>query len=205
MNDINNKRFPYISFSLPDWVESFLPGPDHVYSTTEDRMRLIIELSRLNVKHEAGGPFGAGIFDMKTNRLVAPGINLVIQANCSVVHAEMVAIMIAHRVVGHYDLGSEGMSSCELVTSTEPCAMCFGALFWSGIRRVVCGAREEDARGIGFDEGSKLTDWVQSLESRGISVIQDVFREEASALLRQYYENGGIVYNARQGKPLQNG
>jgi tRNA(Arg) A34 adenosine deaminase TadA len=84
----------------------------------------------------------------------------------------------------------------ELVASTEPCAMCFGATPWCGVRWLVCGAREEDARGIGFDEGPKVSDWVASLEQLGISVARDVCRDEA-AVLRYYAENGGIIYNVR--------
>jgi hypothetical protein len=51
---------------------------------------------------------------------------------------------------------------------------------------------------IGFDEGPKVSDWVASLEQRGISVTRDVCRDEA-AVLRYYAENGGMIYNARQG------
>ena len=87
----------------------------------------------------------------------------------------------------------------ELVASTEPCAMCFGAISWSGVRRLVCGAREEDARRIRFDEGPKVSDWVAALEQRGISVARDVCRDEAAAVLRYYIESGGTLYNARQG------
>ena len=77
--------------------------------------------------------------------------------------------------------------------------MCFGATPWSGVRRLVCGAREEDARRIGFDKGPKMPDWVASLEQRGISVARDVCRDEAAAVLRYYAEKGGTIYNARQG------
>jgi hypothetical protein len=58
---------------------------------------------------------------------------------------------------------------------------------------------EEDARGIGFDEGTKVSDWVAAQEQRGISVARDVCRDEAAAVLRYYVESGGITYNARQG------
>ena len=77
--------------------------------------------------------------------------------------------------------------------------MCLGAIPWSGVRGLVCGARDADARGIGFDEGAKPTDWVEALESRGIRVRQDVCRDEAVAVLREYAENGGPIYNARRG------
>ena len=126
-------------------------------------------------------------------------MNLVATTNLSAAHAEMVAIMISQQVVGHFDLGGEALPPYELVASTEPCAMCSGAIPWSGVRRLVCGAREEDARGIGFDEGPKTSDWVAALEQRGISVARDVYRDEAAAVLRYYLKSGGIVYNARQG------
>lgn len=192
--------FSEIRFKLPDWVAEFISGPGQVYQTVEERMRLVIELSRLNVEYGTGGPFGAGVFDEKTNKLFAPGINLVVQTNCSVIHAEILAIMIAQQKIKNYDLGSKGMPSYELVASTEPCAMCIGAITWSGIRKVVFGARGEDARKIGFDEGPKLPDWAQSLGKRGISVARDVCRDEASAVLQYYLENGGIIYNGRQNK-----
>ena len=191
--------FPLATVSLPGWVEEALSNPGREYSTEEDRMRLVIELSRSNVDHGTGGPFGASIFDLSTNRLVAPGVNLVATTNLSAAHAEMVAIMISQQVVGHFDLGGEGLPPYELVASTEPCAMCFGAIPWSGVRRLVCGAREEDARGIRFDEGPKISDWVAALEQRGISVARDMYRDEAAAVLRYYVESGGMIYNARQG------
>jgi tRNA(Arg) A34 adenosine deaminase TadA len=191
--------FPTVTLKLPDWVEELVPDPDMYYPTEEDRMRLVVELSRWNVERGTGGPFGAAIFERETGRLRAPGMNLVVPSSCSVAHAEMVAIMVAQRVVGDFDLGGEGKPAYELYASTEPCAMCFGATPWSGVRRLVCGARDEDARAVGFDEGAKLPEWPAALEERGISVKRDVLREQAAAVLRHYAESGGDIYNARQG------
>ena len=191
--------FPQVTLGLPGWVDEFFSEPDRAYPTEEDRMRLVIELSRLNVERGTGGPFGAGVFELSSNRLVAPGVNLVTTANLSSAHAEVVAIMVAQRVVGRFDLGGQGQPPYELVASTEPCAMCFGTVPWSGVRRLVCGARDEDARGIGFDEGPKMTNWAASLEQRGISVARDTCRDEAAAVLRRYAEEGGAIYNGRQG------
>lgn len=192
--------YPRVAFGLPHWVEELVPDSNHEYPTEEDRMRLVIELSRQNVARGTGGPFGAGVFDLSTNRLVAPGVNLVTTTNLSTAHAEMVAIMVAQQVVGHFDLGGTGRPPYELVASTEPCAQCFGAVSWSGVRRLACGARDEDARAIGFDEGPKLQDWVPALERRGISVERDVCRDEAAAVLAEYAGSGGVIYNARQGE-----
>jgi tRNA(Arg) A34 adenosine deaminase TadA len=191
--------FPTVTLRLPDWVEELIPDQTRSYQTEEDRMRLVVELSRLNVERGTGGPFGAAVFERDRGRLLAPGMNLVVPSGCSVAHAEMVAIMIAQQVVGDFDLGGGGKPAFELVASTEPCAMCFGATPWSGVRSLLCGARDEDARSVGFDEGAKLPDWVAALEARGISVKRDVLREEAAGVLRHYSESGGDIYNARQG------
>ena len=193
-------RFSEFKLRLPDWVEQNLPDPRQVYPTLDDRMRLAIELARTNVCCGTGGPFGAAIFDLERHTLLAPGVNMVVPLGCSVLHAEIVATIIAQQVVGSFDLGEEGMPPYELVTSTEPCAMCMGSVPWSGVRQLVCGARDEDARRVGFDEGPKARDWVQALESRCIAVVRDVCRIEAVAVLEEYAQDGGMIYNARQCK-----
>jgi tRNA(Arg) A34 adenosine deaminase TadA len=156
-------------------------------------MRFVIELARRNIENRTGGPFGAAVFEAATGRLVSVGVNLVETSNCSIAHAEMLALTLAQQAVGTYDLGS-GQTAYELVTSTEPCAMCLGAIPWSGVRRVVCGAHGEDAGAIGFDEGAKPGDWAGELRRRGIEVVRDVLREEAQAVLQQYAAGGGLIY-----------
>jgi tRNA(Arg) A34 adenosine deaminase TadA len=151
------------------------------------------------MSRKAGGPFAAAVFESATGRLVAAGVNLVTALNSSIAHAEIVAIMLAQQSAGIYDLGGPGMPPLELVASSEPCAMCLGALAWSGVRRLVCGAAEEDAASIGFDEGAKPSAWEREFGSRGIEVVRGVCREEAAAVLRQYAEQGGVIYNARRG------
>ena len=188
-------RFPGINIELPSWTESFLPETGEVFRSVEDRMRLVVELSRQNVEHQTGGPFGAAVFDSE-GRLVAPGMNLVVASDCSVLHAEIVALAFTQKVLGRYDIGDGGTRRYDLVASTEPCAMCFGAVLWSGVSRLICAARDEDARGIGFDEGPKLPNWDAELESRGIAVMRDVLREEAAAVLHEYSAGGGAIYNA---------
>ena len=100
-------------------------------------MRLVIQLSRSNAEHGPGEPFGAGVLDLETNRLITPGVNLVTTSNLSAAHAEIVAIMVAQQVVRLFDLGGPGHSPYELVASTEPCAQCFGSVPWPGVRRLV--------------------------------------------------------------------
>ena len=185
-------------WELPGWVESIVAGPGRAFESVEARMRFAIELARRNVEEQTGGPFGAAVFEADGGKLVSVGVNLVEPSHCSLAHAEMVALALAQQAVGHYDLSHGGVVR-ELVTSTEPCAMCLGAIPWSGVRRVVCGARGADACAIGFDEGAKPADWVAALTGRGIEVVRDVLRDEAQAVLRRYAESGGNIYNARRG------
>lgn len=184
-----------IEITLPDWTERFLPRPETVFPDVKERMELVIALARANIENKTGGPFGAAIFDMETNRLISVGMNLVETTNCSVLHAEVVAIILAQKRLGSYDLGA----NCELITSVEPCAMCLGAIPWSGIKRVVCGARDEDARSIGFDEGDKPAEWINSLEKRGIEVVRDTCRKDAAKILSDYQSLGGLIYNSGSG------
>ena len=163
-------------------------------------MRLVIALARENVARRTGGPFGAAVFDAGTRRLIAAGVNLVVAGHASWAHAEIVACALAQQILGHHDLGSAGMPVCELVTSVEPCAMCLGAIPWSGVRRVVCGARGEDAASVGFDEGPKHPEWISELGRRGVEVIRDVKRDLARDVLEAYAARGGPIYNGRGGR-----
>lgn len=187
-----------VCIQLPDWIENFLATSPEVFSNVEDRLRFVIALARQNVQRQTGGPFAAAVFDDR-GRLVAPGVNMVVISNCSVLHAEIVALVLAQKALNRYDLSDGGRLHYDLVAAAEPCAMCFGAVTWSGVRRLVCGARDEDARAIGFDEGPKLDDWVAALNDRGIAVVRDVLREDAVAVLREYVAAGGTIYNS--GRP----
>lgn len=183
---------------LPPWLCALGQQESCALASAESRMQFAIELARQNVERRTGGPFGAAVFEAESGRVVGVGVNLVEASNCSIVHAEMVAIAMAQYRVGHYDLGAGG-GVYELVTSTEPCAMCLGAIPWSGVRRVVCAAHGEDAAAIGFDEGAKPADWAGELRKRGIEVVRDVLRDEARAVLQQYAKTGGLIYNPGQG------
>jgi tRNA(Arg) A34 adenosine deaminase TadA len=183
--------FSRVVLRLPGWVEELLPDPGREYPAEEAHMRLANELSRLDVGRRTGGPFGAAVFDLSTKQLVAPGVNLVTALNIPTARAEIVVIMIAaRRVVGHFDLGGPGRPPYELVASSEPCAQFFGSVPWSGVRRLACGAWDENARDLGFDEGLKMPGWIPSLERHGIAVVCDVCRDEAATVLKEYAEDG---------------
>jgi len=161
-------------------------------------MRFVIRLALTNVTAKTGGPFGAAVFETLTGRLIAVGVNVVEPSNCSLAHAEVVALANAHGVLKHFDLGATDLPKLELVTSCEPCAMCYGAIMWSGVRKVVCAARGSDATAIGFDEAPKPKNWIAELKKRRIPVTRDLCRQEAIVVFRQYQRMRGTLYNARK-------
>ena len=182
---------------LPRWLRDKVKLAADSFASLETRMQLVIELSRLNIEQGTGGPFGAAVFEVQTGRLIAAGVNRVVPLNNSTAHAEMLAITGAQSALGSFDLGAKGQPGCELVTSCEPCAMCFGAIPWSGIQSVVCGATAADAQRIGFDEGPRHPDWVNELEKRGIHVKTGVCRDTAVKVLNDYQLAQGVIYNGR--------
>jgi tRNA(Arg) A34 adenosine deaminase TadA len=73
--------------------------------------------------------------------------------------------------------------------------MCLGAVLWSGVRRLVYGADREDALRAHFEEGPVFPASFTYLEDRGIEIVPDFLREEASQVLDLYAERGGLIYN----------
>lgn len=186
-----------ISFQLPGWVNEY--SQNYLASTElSKRMEFVISASRKNVEEGTGGPFAAAIFEIDTGNLVSLGVNLVTTQQLSLLHAEMVAIAVAQTKLKTYDLGNPSVPGHELIASTEPCAMCFGAIPWSGVNRVVTAAKDEDARNIGFDEGPKPDNWIKSLNNRGIQVIDNIERESARTVLQLYKDSNGHIYNSRE-------
>jgi len=193
-SDHTENRSDSIQVTLPPWVEEVIAGRE-VFPTLEDRMRLAVELSRQNVVRQTGGPFGAAIFERESGRLVAVGVNSVTRHNNCTLHGEMVAFMMAQSRLGNFSLGAPGMPPHELVTSCEPCAMCLGAILWSGVVRVVCAAARQDATELKFEEGPVFPESYRYLEERGIEIVHEVLRAEARGVLELYRAQGGAIYN----------
>ena len=177
----------------PGWFREVV-DPQATYTTDDDKMRLAIELSRQNVLRGSGGPFGAAIFERPSGRLISVGANSVVRLNNCVLHAEIFAIMAAQKRVGSYTLAGSADVSYELASSCDPCAMCLGALLWSGLCRVMTGAARRDAAALNFDEGPVFPESYTYLEARGIDIVRGVLREEAAAVLELYRRKGGPIY-----------
>ncbi len=188
------------TLSLPDWaVEENNRLPERL-PTLEDRMAAVIRFSRLNFERGTGGPFAAGVFERDTGKPVVIGVNRVMAHNCSSAHAEVMTLSLAQKMLGTWDLGGAGLPVYQFVVNWRPCAMCFGATLWSGIRSlVIAGSGPELEQITGFDEGPIHPEWDKELAKRGIELVNNVLTDEAIKVYRDFAASNSFVYNARQG------
>jgi tRNA(Arg) A34 adenosine deaminase TadA len=104
--------------------------------TAADRtfMARAFELARYPISHD-GGPFGALL--VKDGKVLAEYSNCVHSTRDVTKHAETGLIAAFSPKIDR-----ETFAQSTLYTSTEPCAMCCGAICFSGIGRVVYGTAE---------------------------------------------------------------
>jgi guanine deaminase len=91
------------------------------------------------------GPFGAVV--VRKGKIVSESTNMVVQLNDPTAHAEILAIRSAGK-----KLGTHNLNDCILYSSCEPCPMCLGAIYWSGIPNVFYAADRKDASSAGFND-----------------------------------------------------
>src|SRR5215467_13134478 len=97
----------------------------------ESFVRQAIELARQAREH-GNHPFGSLlVIDDKVVLTAENTINTERNPTC---HAETNLVQKAIR-----ELTPEQLSQAALYTSTEPCAMCAGTIYWAGIRKLVYG------------------------------------------------------------------
>ena len=84
------------------------------------------------------GEVPVGAIIVIDNKIIARSHNLT-ESLCDVTaHAEILAITAASNF-----LGSKFLHECTMYVTLEPCSMCFGALYWSQISRVVYSAEDK--------------------------------------------------------------
>lgn len=185
--------YAQVHITLPAWVhESVDAAAVHVSDT--DKVALAIELSRINIEANTGGPFGAVVFG-PDDRIISIGVNRVLTQNTSLAHAENMAYMLAQQRLQAARINERVGGIVTLATSSQPCCQCYGATVWAGIDRLLIGARAEDVMELTeFDEGPLPADWIGELNKRGIEVVRDLNRDAAREVLRAYGERGGDRY-----------
>ena len=105
---------------------------DEAAMTDEQLRHLTRAIALAAAAREHGNhPFGSLLVDGDAN-IVLEAENTVVTGRDCTAHAELNLVRAA---VSQFE--PEHLAACTLYTSTEPCAMCAGAIFWSGIGRVV--------------------------------------------------------------------
>ena len=108
-------------------------------------MERAIELARIGIHENHGGPFGCVI--VKHGRIIGEGYNRVTIDRDPTAHAEIVAIRNACSKINDHQL-----TGCELYTTCEPCPMCLGAIYWARPKMIYYGSTRKDAADAGFDD-----------------------------------------------------
>jgi len=140
-------------------------------------LREAIRLAQRSAE-EGGGPFGALV--VREGEVVAGGTNRVVADADPTAHAEVAAIREACAKLGTHDL-----AGCTIYASCEPCPMCFGAIHWARIERLVFGAGRADAAGVGFDDDRLYRELLLPVARRHVPGIQ-ILRREALAPLVEW-------------------
>jgi tRNA(Arg) A34 adenosine deaminase TadA len=128
----------------------------------EDHLMTAIELARRS-REKGNHPFGSLLVDPEGTSVLEAENTVVSERDCTG-HAELNLVRGAGK---RFD--SEFLQACTLYASTEPCAMCAGAIYWSGIGRVVYALSSETFRAIVNDEdgGSTLALACREVFARG--------------------------------------
>lgn len=112
-----------------------MTDPTAVSPADEGHLREAIEAAR-QARASGNHPFGAVVVTAEGR--VIRALNTVITERDPTGHAETNLVRLAAR-----ELDATQLRTSTLYTSTEPCAMCAGAIYWAGIGRMVYALPEE--------------------------------------------------------------
>jgi tRNA(Arg) A34 adenosine deaminase TadA len=143
----------------------------------QQNIRVAIEVANRAREH-GNHPFGA-ILVSPENKILLEAENTVVTDKDITGHAETNLIRKASA-----KYSPEYLEHCTVYTSTEPCPMCAGAIFWSNVRRVVYGLRAKRLYSLTSEGAGEATISLTCEEvfERGrwkIEVIGPVLEEEA--------------------------
>ena len=142
-------------------------------------LREAIALSK-SAMENGDEPFGSVL--VRDGEVILRAENSVFTGHDMTNHAEMNLVKLAAK---HYDTAY--LADCTLYTSTEPCAMCSGAIYWSGIGRMVFACSEVrlgEIAGIGLNVPSRA---VLQTGARIVTVEGPTNLEEEAAAVHQEF------------------
>ncbi len=110
----------------------------------QDFLKRAVQLAEKGIER-GFGPFGAVI--VRNGEIISEAVNSVTSSKDPTAHAEISAIRKASEILNTHNLGD-----CILYSSCEPCPMCLGAIYWSGIKKVFFATDRRDAAMAGFSD-----------------------------------------------------
>lgn len=139
-------------------------------------MRAALEAAREGMSRGAGGPFGACI--VRDGQILAVAGNCVLAGHDPTAHAEVTAIRAVCAT-----LQTHLLDGAQIYSTTEPCPMCFAAIHWARIERIVFGTRIEDVARLGFNELALSNEQMRAIGGSPVQVTPNFLRGECDALL----------------------
>jgi len=124
-------------------------------------------------------PYGAAI--VRNGRLLACEHNTVMATTDATAHAEVCAIRSACRKLRGVDL-----TGCEIYCTCEPCAMCMGACYFSGIGRIYFGAYIADKFTFGLPDLGVGASALSKLGKGAPKVTGGVCRQKCVELFKMF-------------------
>lgn len=100
-------------------------------------------------------------------------------------HAELRAIENAMEHLGGH-LCAEGGKGCTIYSSCEPCAMCMGAILYTGIEKLVYASTLDDSKECVNEILAKAEDVANVCKNRKIQIIKELHREKAVEVLKSH-------------------
>lgn len=142
-------------------------------------MKFAIRSALEGIRKLEGGPFGACI--VRNGKAIAVAHNTVLKDKDATCHAEICAIRAASQKLKRFDL-----SDCVIYSTTEPCPMCFSAIHWARIPRVVFGTAISDVRQRGFHELSISSRAMKRLGKSSVRRTPGFMKKECLKLLKAW-------------------
>lgn len=144
-------------------------------------MREVFAIAR-RARARGNRPFGA-LLIAGNGAVLAAAENSQISDEQVLAHAEM---NLLHRAVR--DFTPDVLAASTLYTSAEPCAMCAGAIFWSGVSRLVFGLSGDRLHELSGYSPHMLVASARDILTRAgrqVEIIGPVFESEAASIFRE--------------------
>lgn len=134
-----------------------------------------------------GAPYGALVADASGNVIAEHGNTSSVAGGDPTQHAELVTTAAAWRVLNY-----DGMNAGTLYASTEPCTMCAGAAYWTGIGAVVYGMSNSRLFQFTGDDPAQTSFALPCRDvllhgQRPVTVIGPLLEDEASQAHEGYW------------------